>query len=125
MSKSLDIVRNEKLHFIEASRQAVWLDFSPVVVKLLAYVEIIAPDGGVVTIDDVWECKGNLNALWPLIGRRMTKIVMDEDSFRLTFEDGTLIRCKNRKAFDFAGVGEKDEGFETPYPSILDYLRDE
>jgi hypothetical protein len=124
MSKSLEISRNGKLLRIEACRQDVRLEFAEVVVCLLAYVEIIAPDGQIDAIPHVWECQGNLNALWPLIGRRMTKIVMDENSFRLTFEDGTLIRCKNRKAYDFVGVGVKDEKWETSYPTVLRSLRD-
>jgi hypothetical protein len=120
MSKSVEVVRSGKLLQVEASRQEVRLDFGKVVVGLLAYVEIIAPDGGSNTIEDVWECKGNLNALWLLIGRHMTKIVMDEDSFRLTFEDGTLIRCKNRKDFDFVKVWEPE--YETGYPTVIHYL---
>ncbi len=125
MAKSLEIVRDGELLRFQANRQKARLDFSVVVVDLLAYVEIIAPDGSIETIDDVWECKGNLNALWPLIGQRMTKIVMDEDSFRLTVENGTLIRCKNRKAYDFVGIGLKDEKRETSYPSVLSYLSDD
>ncbi len=122
MSKSREIIRNEKLLWFWAARQKVKLNFGEVSVVFLAYVEIIAPDGRIDTIDDVWECQGNLNALWPLIGQRMTKIVMDEDSFRLTFENGALIRCKNRKAYDFVGVGATDEKWETGYPSELLYL---
>jgi hypothetical protein len=125
MAKSVEFVRNEKLLYLEVNRQAVWLNFGAVVVKMLAYVEIVAPNGRTDTIPDVWEFEGDLNALWPLIGQRMARIVMDEDSFRLTFEDGTLIRCKNRMAYDFVGVGEKDLKRETSYPTVLDYLRDE
>jgi hypothetical protein len=125
MAKSIEIVRNEKLLYVEANRQAVWLNFGAVVVDMLAYVEIIAPDGHTDAIPRVWDFQGNLNALWPLIGRRMAKIVMDEDSFRLSFEDGTLIRCKNRKAYDFVGVGVKDEKWEASYPTVLHYLHDE
>ena len=84
MAKSVEFVRNGKLLYLEANRQAVRLDFGEVVVKMLAYVEIVAPDGHTDAIPDVWEFEGDLNALWPLIGQRMTKIVMDEDSFRLT-----------------------------------------
>ena len=125
MSKSMEIVRNGKLLQVEANRQEVRLEFGDIVVCMWAYVEILAPDGEANAIEDVWEFQGNLNALWPLIGLRMTKIVMDEDSFRLRFEDGTLIRCKNRKAYDFVGVGVKDEKWEASYPTVLHYLRDE
>lgn len=125
MSKSMEIVRNTELLRIYAQRQRVRLDFGEVAVDLLAYVEIISPDGKIDAIPDVWECQGNLNALWPLIGRRMTKIVMDDDSFRLTFEDGTLIRCKNRKDYDFVKVWGPDPKLETEYPTVLHYLSEE
>ena len=125
MPKSVEIIRNAELLWIEAGRQDVRLEFGEVVVSLLAYVEIVTPDGLIDTIPHVWECQCNLNALWPLIGQHMTKIVMDEDSFRLTFEDGTLIRCKNRKAYDFVGIGERDKKRETSYPTVLQYLPDE
>jgi hypothetical protein len=125
MSKSMEIVRSKELLRVCAQRQRVRLDFGEVAVDFLAYVEIIAAGGKIDTIPDVWECQGNLNALWPLIGRRMMKIVMDEDSFRLTFEDGTLIRCKNRKDYDFVKIWRPDPKWETAYPTVLHYLRDE
>jgi hypothetical protein len=125
MAKSLEIVRHEKLRFFETCRQGVWLDLDPVIVRLQAYVEIMRPGGAASAIEETYECRGDLNALWPLIGLRMTKIVMDEDSFRLSFEDGTLVRCANRKDYDYVGVGEKDLKAETDYPSILKYLVDE
>jgi len=125
MARSIEIVRDGKLLQVEANRQEVRLEFGDVVVGLLAYVEIVPPNGRSDRIDDAWECKGNLNALWPLIGQRMMKIVMDEDSFRLTFEDGTLIRCKNRKAHDFVMIGVRDEKWEPSYPTILHYVPDQ
>jgi hypothetical protein len=123
MPKSIEIVHAKGLLRIKAQRQRVKLDFGEVAVDLLAYIEIVSADGRIDTIDDVWKCEGNLNALWPLVGQRMVKIVMDGDSFRLTFEDGTLIRGRNRKAFDFVKVWEP--GRETGYPTAVLYLSEE
>lgn len=123
MAKSAEIRHNKELLHVEALRQHVRLDFGELAVDLLAHIEIIAPDGRVDGIDNVWEFQGNLNALWPLIGQRMTNIVMDEDSFRLTFENGTLIRAKNRKAYDFVVVWEPES--RTGYPTVLLYLSKE
>ena len=44
---------------------------------------------------------------------------MDEDSFRLTFEDGAMIRCKNMKSYDFVKVWGPDPRCETGYPTAL------
>lgn len=122
MTKSIEIVYDKELVRLTANRQQVRLDFGEVAVDLIAYVEIIWPTGRIDAIPDVWECKGDLNALWRLVGRRMTKIVMDEDSFRLAFDDGTLIRCQYRKDFDFVTVWEP--GYRTEYPTVLHYLSD-
>jgi hypothetical protein len=55
----------------------------------------------------------------------MTSFVMDEDSFRLSFEDGAMIRCKYKKAYDFVTVWGPDPGCEAGYPSALHYINQE
>lgn len=124
MTKSLEIVRNDMLLWIRACRQEVRLDFDQIGVDFVAYAEIKRPGRAMSAIEETYECRGDLNALWPLVGLRMTRIVMDVDLFRLIFEDGTLIRCANRKDYDFVSVGDKVTGTETGYPTILHYLAD-
>jgi len=99
------------------------LDFGAVAVDLYGNAEIIETDGSIVKIDDAVKRQGHLSAIWQLLGRTMTGIIMDEDSFRLTFEDGALIRCKNRKEkkYDFVKVWGPDPYCETEYPSALVY----
>jgi hypothetical protein len=73
------------------------LDFNAVKVALYGDTEIIETDGAINKIDDVWEHQSHLQRR--LLGRNMTGFVMDEDSFCLNFEDGAMIRAKNKKAW--------------------------
>jgi len=80
-------------------------------------LKIIETDGAINKIDDVWEHQSHLQRR--LLGRNMTGFVMDEDSFRLNFEDGAMIRAKNKKAYDFVTVYGPDPRCETGYPSAI------
>jgi hypothetical protein len=97
----------------------ILLYFNDVKVDFSSNTEIIESDGSIQRIDSVWEHQGHLQAVWRLLGRSMSGFAMDDDSFRLTFEDGAMIRCKNKKAYDFVKVWESDLGYETGYPSAL------
>jgi len=83
-------------------------------------IEIISSGASVGIIEDVWERKGDLNILWPLIGKTLERLVMDKDSFRLIFEDGTMIRKKYEARIEvvtFLGPGPNEF---TRYPQDLD-----
>ncbi|MGO9721169.1 MAG: hypothetical protein ACLPOA_11405, partial [Methylocella sp.] len=95
------------------------LDFNAVKVAIYGDTEIIETDGAINKIDDVWEHQGHLQAVWRLLGRSMTGFVMDEDSFRLNFEDDAMIRAKNKKAYDFVTVYGPDPRCETGYPTAI------
>jgi hypothetical protein len=73
------------------------LDFGAVKVDIDGDAEIIETDGAINRFDSVWEHRSHLQAIWRLLGRTMTGFVMDEHPFRLPFEDGALIRAKNKK----------------------------
>jgi hypothetical protein len=45
-----------------------------------------------------WDRLGDLRTIWPLIGVRMDKLIMDGESCRLIFSNGTILRSK-RKTF--------------------------
>jgi hypothetical protein len=103
----------------------ILLDFNAVKVAICGDAEIIETNGAIDKIDDVWEHQGHLQAIWRLLGRNMTSFVMDEDSFRLSFEDGAMIRCKYKKAYDFVTVWGPDPSCEAGYPSALHYINQE
>ncbi|MGH6857403.1 MAG: hypothetical protein ACRECP_07140 [Methylocella sp.] len=100
----------------------ILLDFGVVKADISKNVEILETDGAIDRIDSVWEHQGHLQAIWRLLGRSMTGFVMDEDSFRLTFEDGAMIRCKYEKSYDFVTVSGPDPTCEAGYPSALHYI---
>jgi hypothetical protein len=110
--------RHELTRFsVDAGR--IMLYFGAVKVAIYGDTDIIETDGTIEKIDDVWEHQGHLQAIWRLLGRSMTGFVMDEDSFRLPFEDGALIRAKNKKAYDFVKVWGPDPRSEAEYPSAI------
>jgi len=103
----------------------ILLDFGSVKVAISSNAEIMETDGSIKRIDSIWEHPGHLQAIWQLLGRSMTGFVMDDDSFRLTFEDGAMIRAKNKKSYDFVTVWGPDPSCEAGYPSALHYINQE
>ncbi|MGH6837661.1 MAG: hypothetical protein ACREDT_02435 [Methylocella sp.] len=97
----------------------ILLDFGAVKVDFSNNAEIIEPTSMIDRIDNVWEHQGHLQAIWRLLGRNMTGFVMDDDSFRLAFKDGAMIRCTNKKSYDFVTVWGPDPRCETGYPTAL------
>jgi hypothetical protein len=95
------------------------LDFGAVKVDIYGDTDIIETDGTIEKIDDVWYHQGHLRAIWRLLGRSMTGFVMDEDSFRLPFEDGAMIRAENKKACIPVKVWGPDPRSEAEYPSAI------
>ena len=119
MSETISRNYPHKLAWFEVETGQVRLKFGAVVVDIYGDTEIIETDGAINKIDDVWEHQGHLQPVWRLLGRSMTGFVMDEDSFRLNFEDGAMIRAKNKKAYDFVKVWGPDFGCETGYPTAI------
>lgn len=119
MSEMIEIPHSYELISFEVHRTEIKLKFGDVVVDMHDQIEIISPDGTVDMIDEVWTHKGDLNALWPLIGRRMDKVVMDEESFRIIFEDGTIIRRKFELRNEVVNVWGPGPNEFTRYPDDL------
>ncbi|MGH6822560.1 MAG: hypothetical protein ACRECP_03595 [Methylocella sp.] len=122
MSKAIIQDYRHELTCFSVDIGQVRLDFGAVAVDIFGNAEIIEPDGAIDRIDKIWEYQGHLQAIWRLLGRSMTGFVMDEDSFRLTFEDGAMIRCKYKKAYDFVKVWGPNPFCETGYPTALHYM---
>lgn len=118
MSDSVEIIHNEVLTSFDLDPSRILLDFGAIGVDLIAHIEIIAPNGQIDKIESAFDREGDLGILWRLVGQKMMKVVMDVVSFRLTFEDGTLIQAKHRKSYDFVTVYWSD-GAETGYPTVL------
>jgi hypothetical protein len=119
MSETISRNYSHELTWFEVETGQVRFNFGAVGVDIYGDAEIVERDGVSSRIDSVWEHQGHLQAVWRLLGRSMSGFAMDDDSFRLTFEDGAMIRCKNKKAYDFVKVWESDLGYETGYPSVL------
>jgi hypothetical protein len=120
MLDPVEFIYNEPLLFIQLGSHTVLLEFGEIAVDLNSNIEIVGPDGSVESISDAFTQDGQLETLWRLIGQKMLNIVMDGNSFRLTFEDGTLILGRYMKSFDFVKVwGPK--GCETGYPSVVHF----
>jgi hypothetical protein len=71
-------------------------------------------------IEDVWDRKGDLNVLWPLLGKHMTKLIMDDESCCILFDDGTIVRRKfepNQYLAEIWGPGDNEY---SDYPANLD-----
>ena len=120
MSDTIEIPHSHEFISFEVHLQVIKFRFGTVAVDMHSLIEVVSPEGTVGMIDDVWYRQGDLNALWPLIGRRMEKIAMDEESFRIIFEDGTIIRRRfepHNEVVNFWGPG-LDEF--TSYPNVLD-----
>jgi hypothetical protein len=118
MSDKIEFEHHHELVAFEVRLQHILLQFGPVAVGM-SQIEIISPDGSVELIESVWHRSGNLNALWPLIGKRMERWIMDDDSFRLIFEDGTVLRRKYELANSLVEVWGPDRDNFTPYPQAL------
>ena len=122
MYETIEIPHSHELVSFEVELQDIRLNFGTITVEIASALEISEPGGKdfAEAVESVWYRKGNLNALWPLIGKRMEKIVMDEDYFRIAFEDGTIIRRKfepRPEVVNFWGPGP--DNF-TSYPNVLD-----
>lgn len=72
---------------------------------------------------EAWERSGDLRAIWRLIGVEMARIVMDRESFRLIFKDGTILQAKNGPYPEIVNVwgpyGDPDKVYLTRYPADL------
>jgi hypothetical protein len=119
MSEAIIQDFRHELTWFSVETDQIMLYFGAVKVAISSNAEIIEPGGAINRIDSVWEHRGHLQAIWRLLGRSMTGFVMDDDSFRLPFEDGALIRAKNKKAYDFVTVWGPDPRCETGYPTAL------
>lgn len=75
---------------------------------------------------EAWERLGDLCAIWRLIGVKMARIVMDLDSFRLIFKDGTILQTKNGPYPEIVNVwgpfGAHDKIYHTRYPADLNVI---
>lgn len=94
--------------------------FGPIVVRMSDEIEIIAADGSIQRVESVWNRTGDLNALWPLIGKRLAKLEADEDAFRLIFEDGTMIRRRYEARNELVTFTGPDSDDFTRYPDDLE-----
>jgi hypothetical protein len=119
MSETISRDYSHELAWFEVETGQIRFDFGAVAVDIYGDTEIVERNGVISRIDSVWEHQGHLQAVWQLLGRSMTGFVMDEDSFRLNFEDGAMIRAKNKKAYDFVKVWGPDFGCETGYPTAI------
>jgi hypothetical protein len=81
---------------IELQLASIRFTFTKPVVEFCAPFSLIAGDGAVVFVP--WERTGDLNLLWPLIDRPASHIQMTEESFRLVFDDGTVLQCRQQGA---------------------------
>ena len=72
---------------------------------------------------EAWERLGDLRTIWRLIGVKMARIVMDRESFRLIFKDGTILQAKNGPYPEIVNVwgpfGDHDRIYHTRYPADL------
>jgi hypothetical protein len=116
---NIEIQHSYDLISFEVHLQEIQLRFGAVTIAFSDAVEIIHPDGRSDRIDDVWERKGNLQAIWDLIGSRMRKITMDEESFRLIFSDGTTLKRKYERANELIKVWGPEPNYFTSYPDCL------
>jgi hypothetical protein len=70
-----------------------------------------------------WGRLGDLRAIWRLIGVEMARIIMDRESFRLIFKDGTILRAKNGPYPEIVNVwgpfGDPGKIYLTRYPADL------
>ncbi len=119
MSGKIELIHHHELISFGVALQDIQLKFGPLVIEMHSEIEIVSPNGSCVLIKDVWNREGDLNALWPLIGKQLERLIADEDSFRLIFDDGTMIRRKYELANELVNFWGPEPDAFTSYPNHL------
>jgi hypothetical protein len=98
LNHKIEIDHDYEFISLEVWSQAIILRFGKVAVEMIDKIEIVRPDAETEVIESVWDRQGNLNALWPLIGKHTKKLILDHESCRILFEDGAIVaRLRARK----------------------------
>jgi hypothetical protein len=120
--RKIIVDHDHELMSFEVRHELIQFRFGSLFADFSSAIEIIqpGPEPRIDVIESVWDSKGDLNTLWPLIGKRMTKLIMDSDSCRILFEDGTIVRRKYELATELVVVWGPGGDEITPYPSSID-----
>lgn len=122
MPDRIEVDHDYELISFEVHLQTIKFRFGPLAIELFDHIEMISSgqDHPVVVLESVWDRKGDLNAFWPLIGKRMTKLIMDMESCRILFADGTILRRKYERA-PLADIwGPEPDNFSSYPENIMD-----
>jgi hypothetical protein len=120
MQHKIEIDHDYELISFHVYLQEIKLRFRTMAVDMIDKIEIIRPDSQTDVIESVWDRKGNLSALWPLIGKHMKKLIMDHESCRILFEDGTIVRRKYEPGIELVNVWGPGKDEFTSYPNHIE-----
>jgi hypothetical protein len=119
MLRKIEVDHDHEFISFEVWGHEIKLRFGSLAIALFDAIEVIS-NGQIKVIEDVWNRKGDLNALWPLLGKHMTKLIMDEESCRILFDDGSIVRRKYEPNQHLAEVWGPGGDEFSDYPAILD-----
>jgi hypothetical protein len=118
MLDKIEIVHHHELISFAAHSDFIRFEFGPAIIAMKEF-EVISPRGSVEATVRIQDASSNLDVLSRLVGKCMQRCILDYDSFRLIFDDWTILRQKFGLTDSLVEIWGPEPNAFTSYPQVV------